>query len=75
MNLCLWPHPPVRFVYHHKYTRMVHTSGQGYAPKVVSPITVFVPDEFIDPHVKVLDDLHGKVEHTRLVDIDFTDVG
>jgi hypothetical protein len=33
-----------------------------------------VPNEFIDPWVEVLDDLHGKVEHTQLVDIDFTDV-
>jgi hypothetical protein len=54
---------------------MVHTFVWGSTPKVVAPIIVVVLDEFINPQVKVLYDLRGKVEHTCLVDIDFIDVG
>jgi hypothetical protein len=46
---------------------MVHTSGWGDLPKFI------VPEEFIDPQVEVLGDLHGKVEQTQLLDIDLTD--
>jgi hypothetical protein len=35
---------------------------------------VNVLDEFMNPWVNIIDDLHEKVEQTWLVDIDFTDV-
>jgi hypothetical protein len=46
---------------------MVHTTARGSLPKSVVPV------EFIDPWVQVLGDLHGKVEQTRLLDINFID--
>jgi hypothetical protein len=47
---------------------MVHTTGRGALPKPA------IPSEFIDPHVVVQGDLYGKVEQTRLLDLDFTNV-
>jgi hypothetical protein len=52
---------------------MIQTSGRGSFPKSPTPLIVFVSTEFINPQVEVLDDLHGKVEHTRMVDTDITD--
>jgi hypothetical protein len=46
---------------------MVHTSIWGFLPKV------FVPAEFIDPHVKIMGDRHGKVEQTWLLNINLID--
>jgi hypothetical protein len=50
------------------YVTMVHTIDWGDLPQTI------VPMEFIDPRVTVQGDLHGKVEQTHLVDLDFTDV-
>jgi hypothetical protein len=56
---------------------MVHTTVRGRSPKMLPrllhTVRTIVPKEFIDPCVQVIDDLHGKVEHTHLMDIDFTD--
>jgi hypothetical protein len=46
---------------------MVCTVGQGGLPKTI------VPMDFIDLWVTIQGDLHGKVEQTCLVDLDFTD--
>jgi hypothetical protein len=66
-SVSLHPCPPVHFVYQCRSLTMVHTVGQGSLPKTT------IPEEFIDLRVVVQGDIHGKVEKTRLVNLDFID--
>jgi hypothetical protein len=43
---------------------MVHIVGRGSLLRVVEPIMVNVLDEFMNPWVNIIDDLHEKVEQT-----------
>jgi hypothetical protein len=77
INLSQQTQPPICFVYHQDHVKMVCTVDKGSVCKVdtqaVALVRTFVPKEFNDTRVQVIDDLHGKVENTRLIDVYFTD--
>jgi len=61
--------PPTLFVYQRKSSIM----GKALRSKAIAPRSKEVmPIEFYDPSVEIIGDLDGNVEHTRLVDSDFS---